>query len=222
MVFAAASLTNVLSEIGKNFENENKIKVFFNFDASSKLAKQIENGAKADIFFSADNLWNEYLVQIKLVFKENTKELLSNDLVLITFKDSPTKIENLSTLPEIPFKHLATVHENVPAGLYASQTLKKLGIYKKIKSKIVTGENVRHVLAWVAKNEMDLGFVYATDAKVEPLVKVLLIVPSDLHEMILYPISYLGLNKASKMFFDYCQNSKSLKIYEKAGFKILP
>lgn len=220
-VLAASSLTNVLSELGKKFEKDKGIKVKFQFDSSARLAQQIHEGAKADLFFSADKEWNKFLENKKNVSGGNTKELLSNELVLISPKGNKTVVTDLKTLLRISFKTICVANETVPAGKYAYQAMKKADVLEQIRGKTVSGDNVRNVLAWVAKNEADFGIVFATDAKVEPKVSVKYKIPSDMHSEITYPLSLVGEvpSTDAKAFYDYLQGPQARKAFEKSGFK---
>lgn len=220
-VLAASSLTNVLSDLGKKFEKEKGTKVKFQFDSSARLAQQIHEGAKADLFFSADKEWNKYLENKKNVISGNTKELLSNELVLISHKSNKTAITDLKTLLRISFKTICVANETVPAGKYAHEAMKKADVLEQVRGKTVSGDNVRNVLAWVAKNEADYGIVFATDAKVEPKVVVKYKIPSEMHSEINYPVSLIGEapSQDAKNFYDYLQTPAARKAFEKSGFK---
>ena len=221
VVFAASSLTDVLAKVAPDFEKEHKVKIKFNFDASSRLAFQIEQGAKADLFFSADKDWNTALSKKGLTSEVQTRDLLSNDLVLITHKNQKLMVSSLQELKNLKFKQIALAQENVPAGKYALEALKKSGSFEAIKTKIVSADNVRNVLAWVAKDEADLGVVFATDAKASSDVKLLYKIPSDQHSLVIYPVSLIGKKPdiAAEKFFAYLQTPKVKNIFIDFGFK---
>lgn len=220
-VFGAASLTNVLTEIGKNFEKQQGGKIKFSFDSSSRLARQIHEGAKADLFFSADKIWNTYLENKKIVLSSNTKDLLSNELVLISHHTNNTPLVDLKSLLRISFKTLSLANETVPAGKYAYESLKKSDVLIQMQGKIVNGDNVRNVLAWVARNEADFGIVFLTDAKVEPKVKIKVIILSNYHSAVIYPVSLVGSTPSSQAsaFYDYLQSKEAQQVFERHGFK---
>ncbi len=222
-VFAASSMTDVLSTIGKAYEKEVKTKIKFNFDASSRLAKQISEGAKADLFFSADKEWIRFLIEKKSIILGNSIDLLGNELVLITHKKNKIQVNDLKQLPQTKFKSLCLAQETIPAGKYAYETLTKLGVLSGVKSRIVNGDNVRNVLAWVAKNEADLAIVYRTEAKVNSDVKELLSIPAQYHSTIIFPLSLIGNHPSEEalLFYMYLQGKNARKIFEDAGFKIL-
>ena len=124
----------------------------------------------------------------------------------------------MQKLPFLKFKQLAVAQESVPAGRYAYEVFQKLSITELIKSRLVTGDKVRNVLSWVAKDESDLGVVFATDAKVEPKVKIILPIDAKLHSEIIYPLSIVKKSDAVKAFYDYCQSSEAKAIFIAAGF----
>lgn len=221
MVFAASSLSDSLTAITKKYEATHKTKIILSFDASSRLAKQIEQGAPADLYFSADKLWNTFLEDKKLISKEMSQDLLTNKLVLISPVKKHFVLTDLKKLPGLKFKNLVLANENVPAGKYASEVFKKIGIYDPLKSRIVTGDNVRNVLAWVAKDEADLGVVFATDAKVEPKVKVIMKIDPSLHSEVIYPLSLVKNSPEAKDFYLYCQSAEAKAIFKEAGFDLL-
>lgn len=220
-VFAASSLTDVLSEIGKEFEKNNKTKVIFSFDASSRLARQINEGAKADLFFSADEIWNDFLIKEGQTTPIKTLRLLSNRLVLISQNYSKLHVGSLSALTQVSYNKLALSQETVPAGKYALEALQKAGVHELIKNKIVHADNVRSTLAWVARGEADLGIVFLTDAKIESRVKVLYSIDPGLHTTVIYPVSLIGHRPfpLAREFFDFLQSDKALRLYHKYGFQ---
>lgn len=222
-VFAASSLTDALSEIARNYEQETKVKVRLSFDASSRLARQIGEEAKADLFFSASPEWNTYLEEMKKVIPGNTVNILSNELSLVTFENSKIKLKSLDELKTAKFKTLCLAQETVPAGKYAYEALKKMKLLSSLKSRIVQGDSARNVLGWVARDEADLGIVFVSDLKSQDKVKELLRIPSYYHSSIIYPLSLLG-NTPSKdalSFYLYLQGTKARASFEKFGFKNL-
>jgi molybdate transport system substrate-binding protein len=222
-VFAASSLTDVLSSIGQMYEKETKVKINFNFGASSRLARQIAEGAKTDLFFSADKEWNEFLEKKKGLIAGNSIDFLGNQLTIVTNKKNNIVIQDFEALRRSKFKILCLAQETVPAGRYAYESLKKMGMLLDLKSRIVNGDNVRNVLAWVARNEADLAIVFTTDAKAAKDVKELLLINKDLHSPIIYPLSLIGNhpNQEALLFYMYLQGKAARRIYANAGFKIL-
>jgi molybdate transport system substrate-binding protein len=222
-VFAASSLMDALTSIGNHYAKETSTRTRFSFDASSRLAKQISEGAKADIFFSADKEWNNFLEEKKMVESGNSSDVLSNELSLVTHISNPIEVQDLATLGQIKFKTICLASGTVPAGKLAYETLKKTGMYSGIKSRIVHGDNARHVLAWVAKNEADLAMVFVTDAKAEKNVRELLRIPSHLHSPVIYTVSLIGNHptKEALSFYRYLQQKTARSIFERYGFKMI-
>ena len=167
-MFAAASLTNALNEVGQAFEQKEKHTVRFSFASSSTLAKQIENGAPAHLFLSADLDWMDYLDQRKLIVDGSRVNLLGNRLVLIAPVSSPLKVDlkpGIDLAGLLSGGLLATGDpDHVPVGKYARQALEKLGAWKGIEGRIARADSVRAALALVERAECPLGIVYATDA----------------------------------------------------------
>ena len=193
-VFAAASMKNALDDINAAFTKQTGIKMVASYAASSALMKQIENGAPADVFVSADLEWMDYGVQKKLIKDDTRVNLLGNRLVLIAPKDS--KIGDVTIGPGFDLAKLAGDGRiatgdvrAVPVGKYAKAALEKLGAWAAVEPKLAMTENVRAALALVARGEAPLGIVYATDAKVEPNVKIVGAFPEDSHPPIVYPVA---------------------------------
>src|SRR5262249_15969561 len=193
-VFAAASLKNALDEVDTAFAKATSIKVVTSYAASSALMKQIENGAPADVFASADLDWMDYGAQHKLIKDDTRVNLLGNRLVLIAPKDS--KIGNVTIAPGFDLAKLARAApivtadvRAVPVGKYAKAALEKLGAWAAAEPKFAMTENVRAALTLVARGEAPLGIVYETDAKVEPNVKIVGAFPADSHPPIVYPVA---------------------------------
>src|SRR4051794_23886882 len=191
-VFAAASLKNALDEINASFAKGAPNKVVASYASSAALIKQIENGAPADVFVSADLEWMAYGVQKKLIPAETRFNLLGNKLVLIAPKNSP--LTDIKIAPGIDIAKLAGDGriaagdvKSVPAGLYAKAALEKLGVWAAAEPKLAMTENVRVALTLVARGEAPLGIVYETDAKVEPNVKIVGTFPAVSHPPIIYP-----------------------------------
>jgi molybdate transport system substrate-binding protein len=172
-VFAAASMKNALDEVDALFTRRSGIKVVASYAASSALMKQIEQGASADVFLSADTEWMDYGAKRNLIKNDTRENLLGNRLVLIAPKDS--KIDKVNIAPGFDLAALvgngriATGDVRaVPAGLYAKAALEKLGVWSSVESKLAMAENVRAALVLVARGEAPLGIVYETDAKIDP------------------------------------------------------
>jgi molybdate transport system substrate-binding protein len=199
MVFAAASLTNALQDLGDGFERDTSVRIKFSFAASSALARQIESGAPADIFFSADREWMDYLEKRNLIQASSRHDVLGNRLVLIAPADSLIK---LHIAPKFPLAvalgngRLATGDPDaVPAGKYAKEALTTLGIWGDVAEHIVPADSVRSALAFVDRGEAPLGIVYETDALIDKHVRVVDVFPANTHEPIVYPIALTGAGK---------------------------
>ena len=223
-VFAAASLTNVLQDIGDSFTAESKIPVRFSFAASSALARQIESGAPADIFMSADQEWMDYLQKRGLLAPETRVNLVSNELVLIAPSASTV---TLSIKPGFGLAaalgksgRLATGDPaSVPVGKVAQAALTKLGVWGSVSSRIAAGDSVRTALAFVARGEAPLGIVYSTDAKVEPRVRIVAVFPASSHDPITYPVAATkSAGPDAVAFLVYLRGAKAGAVLEKAGF----
>lgn len=219
-IYGAASLSNVLQEIAKEYEAPEKI--VFNFDASSKLAKQIESGAPADLFFSADSDWMDFLEKASLILKSSRVDLVTNKMVVIVPENSkkiPTKVQDLE---DEFYHHISLAGEAVPAGKFARTALKEEGVLTPhLNKKIVNADNVRVALSWVASGEAAVGVVYATDALVEPKVKTAFILKENTYPKILYPAAVVSKSKkaiAAQKFIDLCKSKRGKEIFSKAGF----
>jgi len=220
-VFAAASLTNALDDVDTAFTKQSGIKVVVSYGASSALAKQIERGAPADVFASADFQWMDYGVQKKVDTRVN---LLGNKLVLIAAKDA--KIDHVTIGPDFDLAKLAgdgrvatgDVRE-VPVGLYAKAALERCGAWAAVEPKMAVAEDVRLALSMVARGEAPLGIVYETDAKIEPAVKVIGVFPDNAHDPIIYPVALTASDAAQYLSFLRSRTAKS--IFEKYGFNFL-
>jgi molybdate transport system substrate-binding protein len=223
-VFAAASLTNALDDVDTAFTKQSGIKVVVSYGASSALAKQIEQGAPADVFASADLQWMDYGVQKKVDTRVN---LLGNKLVLIAAKDA--KIDHVAIGAGFDLAKLAgdgrvatgDVRE-VPVGLYAKAELEWLGAWAAVEPKMVMAGNVRLALSLVARGEAPLGIVYETDAKVEPAVKIIGIFPDNSHDPIIYPVALTANAKPdAAQYLSFLRTQTAKSVFEKYGFNFL-
>lgn len=218
---AAMSTREAVEAVAKDFTRETGIPVDVNTGASSTLAKQIENGADADLFLSADEEWADYLEKRGLVAQR--RDLLGNRLVVVTPANLVAKLHSLSDLKGENFQHIALARAEVPAGAYARQALKKAGVWDAVANRVVEGGDVRAVLTYVERGEVEAGFVYATDAKVSSKVRVAYDVPADLHEPIRYPLVRLKRqhdNPSTGRFYDYLSGDTARKRFEEAGFTV--
>jgi molybdate transport system substrate-binding protein len=226
-VFAAASMKNALDDVDAAFTKQSGIKVVASYDASSALMKQIEGGAPADIFASADLKWMDYGSQKKLIKDDSRVNLLGNVLVLIATKDA--KIDKVTIGPGFDLAKLAGDGriatgdvQAVPVGIYAKVALQKLGIWDSVEPKMAMAANVRTALTLVARGEAPLGIVYATDAKVEPGVKVIGTFPESSHDPIIYPVAATANAKPDATpYLAFLRSSAAKTIFESYGFTFL-
>jgi molybdate transport system substrate-binding protein len=225
-VFAAASLKNALDDAAKKYEAKTGDKVVVSYAASSALAKQVEQAAPADIFFSADLDWMDYLEQKKLLDTASRHTLLGNTLVLIAPKDSTVSLSIEKNFPLLqalgPDGKLAMANvDSVPAGKYGKAALTYLGVWDQVAPRVAQAENVRAALTFVARGEVPLGIVYGTDAKSEPAVKVVGTFPENSHPKILYPVALTSSAKPeARKFLEFLLSSEAAPAFEAQGFSI--
>jgi molybdate transport system substrate-binding protein len=226
-VFAAASMKNALDDIDAAFTAKTGIKVAASYAASSTLAKQIEQGAPADIFVSADIDWMDYATGKKTINESTRVNLLGNSIVLIAPKDS--KIDTVTIGPNFDLAKLAGDGKiatgdvkAVPVGKYAKAALEKLGAWQAAEPKFAMADSVRAALTLVARNEAALGIVYSTDAKVEPGVKIVGTFPPDSHPAIIYPVAATATAKPEASdYLAYLRSGAAKAVLEKYGFAYL-
>ena len=227
-VLAAASLTDALGRIDADFEKATGNKVKAAFGGSSALAKQLEKGAPADLFISADVPWMDYLAKADLIDPASRADLLGNHLVLVGPAGSTETVaidRNYDLAGALKGGKLSVADTSaVPAGKYARASLEKLGQWSKVEGSLAQAENVRAALALVERGEAPLGIVYQTDANAEPGVKVIAAFPADSHAPIVYPVALTASSKNpdAKAFFDYLASDKAKPAYEKQGFVFSP
>jgi len=226
IVFAAASLTNALQEVGDGFTKDSSIPVKFSFAASSALARQIENGAPADVFFSADLEWMDYLQTRKLIQVATRHDVLGNQLVLVAPADSKIVLKigpHFALAKTLGTGRLATGDpDSVPVGRYAREALTNLGVWNDVEARLVRADSVRSALTFVDRGEASLGIVYATDAKIDNKVRVVDVFPDNTHMPIVYPIAVTAVAKADAIkFVDYVRRSVGDATFKKYGFRAL-
>lgn len=227
VVFAAASTANALDEIGQMFAAKGLGKVVGSYGASSTLAKQIEQGAPADVFLSADLRWMDELAGHKLIVPGSRRNLLGNTLVLVAPANSPLDriaIDRTTDLAGLLGDGRLAVGDpdHVPVGLYAKQALENLGQWQALAPKLARADSVRAGLALVERGEVPLGIVYATDAALTPKVKVLGAFPANLHDPILYPVALVAGRDApaAKAYLDFLGSDEAKSVFAKYGFKL--
>lgn len=223
-VFAAASLSDALDEQVRQFESATGNKATVAYGGSNVLAKQIEAGAPAALFISADVDWMDYLAQRRLLAPESRSNLLSNELVLIEPGRSHT------TLRIAPGFGLAAALGNeklamadpagVPAGKYARQALEALGVWSSVENRVVRTDNVRAALAFVARGEATFGIVYRTDAKAEKAVRIVDAFPESTHTPIVYPCALVAANEspAARSLLEFLRSAAARATWKKYGF----
>lgn len=226
-VFAAASMKNALDEVDAAYTAKTGVKITASYAASSVLAKQIEQGAPADVFVSADTDWMDYAASRKTINELSRVNLLGNSIVLIAPKDS--KIDNVIIAQGFDLAKLAGDGriatgdvKSVPVGKYAKAALTSLGAWQAAEPKFAMAESVRAALTLVARGEAALGIVYSTDAKVEPGVKIVGTFPADSHPAIIYPVAATTTAKGgTNDYLAFLRSSAAKTILEKYGFKFL-
>ncbi|MGG7924988.1 molybdate ABC transporter substrate-binding protein [Klebsiella aerogenes] len=224
-VFAAASLTNAMQDIAQAYKKERHVEVVSSFASSSTLARQIEAGAPADLFISADQKWMDYAVDKKSIDTASRTTLLGNSLVVVAPKASDRgdiaindKTDWVSLLQG---GRLAVGDpDHVPAGIYAKEALQKLGAWETLSPKLAPAEDVRGALALVERNEASLGIVYGSDAVASKGVKVVGTFPEDSHKKVEYPLAIVDGHKNATVtaFYDYLKGPEASAIFKRYGF----
>lgn len=223
-VFAAASLTDSLKKIAVAYEKQSEDKIVFNFGASSTLARQIEEGAPADVFFSADEARMDGLERNGRIVNGTRKSRLSNLLVIVVAADSDVVIHSATNLASAEIKRVAVADPKaVPAGVYAKAYLTKLNLWAVVEPKVIPTENVRAALAAVESGNVEAGIVYKTDAAISKKVKIAWEIPRAEGPDISYPVALVKESKqleAAKKFLQYLDSSDATKVFEAFGFII--
>ena len=227
VVFGAASLTNVLQDIGADYTRETGQQVQFSFAASSALARQIEAGTRADVFVSADEEWMDYLATRKLIEPKSRHDIVMNRLVLIAPAASTLNLKiapHFALAAALGKDKLATGDPgSVPVGRYARAALTSLGVWNEVASHIVPAEDVRSALAFVARGETPLGIVYETDALVEKRVRIVDTFADDSHLPITYPVALIATAKpGAGRFVAYLKSPAARAVFARYGFQNLP
>jgi molybdate transport system substrate-binding protein len=226
-VFAAASLKNALDEVDTAYTAQTHAAVRASYAASSALARQIEQGAPADAFISADSDWMDYLAQRKLIVAASRRDVLTNHLALIAPATSTVRLTIRKGFPlakALGDGRLAIAGPEVPAGKYGRASLQTLGVLDSVKDHLAPAENVRGALAFVAQGEAPLGIVYDTDAKTEPKVKIVGLFPDDSHPHIVYPAALVAAstNPVAATYLVFLQGPQASAIFKRYGFIVLP
>jgi molybdate transport system substrate-binding protein len=225
-VFAAASLTDSLKELGARFESRAGHRVTFSFGASSFLARQIEEGAPADIFFSADEAKMDALDSRGLILKSSRVSRLSNRLVIVVHKDRSVTVNTSADLAGSGIQRIALADpKTVPAGIYAREHLEKIGIWAAVRPKVVPTDNVRAALAAVEAGNVDAGFVYRTDVALSRQVRIAYEVPASVSPDIRYSMAVVKesrVREAAQAFLDYLRSEEAGRLFDQHGFIVLP
>ena len=224
-VFAAASLTNALQEIGTQYQKKTGVEVVSSFASSSTLARQINEGAPADLFISADQQWMDDVVAKKSVIDSTRYTLLGNDLVLIAPKNANEKAVTINAKTDwkglLKGERLAVGDpDHVPAGIYAKEALQKLGAWETLSPMLAPANNVRAALALVERNESPYGIVYGSDAVASDKVQVVGRFPEDSHKPVEYPMAVVKehQNAAVDAFYKYLQGPDAAVVFKQYGF----
>ena len=224
-VFAAASLTDSLKEIAAGYEKLSGDKIVFSFGASSTLARQIEEGAPADIFFSADEAKMDGLEKKALILKETRTSRLSNSLVIVVAAKDGVDIENPKDLATDKVKRIALAEpRTVPAGIYAREYLQKQNLWAAVEAKVIPTENVRAALAAVAAGNVEAGIVYKTDASISKKVKVACEIPRNEGPEIRYPVAVVKSSRnieAARKLVTYFNATDAARVFQAHGFIVL-
>ncbi len=223
-VFAAASTTNALNDIAKLWQAQGGGKVTFSFASSSTLAKQIEQGAPAQVFLSADQKWMDYLEQRNLVQAGSRVELLGNRLVLIAPSDSTLRGKIAAGCPLAAWLGQGRLSvgdpAHVPAGIYAQEALSKLGLWEQVRDRLARASDVRSALALVERGEAPLGIVYSTDAAISAKVRVVDAFPEDSHAPVTYPAALVAgqAGEQAARFLAFLGSPPAKAVWQKYGF----
>ncbi|MEP0454878.1 MAG: molybdate ABC transporter substrate-binding protein [Roseibium sp.] len=220
-VFAAASLTEALTEIGQEFEAVTGTEVVFSFAGTGPLARQVEAGAPADVFVSADEAWMDYVRARGAVEPDTIRAVAANNLVLVGAEDAePLRLNSDEISERLVGNRLAMADpETVPAGRYGRAALEATGLWQGVSSTLAPMDNVRVALASVARGDTALGLVYGSDALVEPRVKVLAVFPEESHPKIRYPAAEtVGASEAAAVFMAFLLGAEAQDVFRRSGF----
>ena len=223
-VFAAASLTDAMKQAADAYKSKTGVSITLSFGASSTLAHQIDQGAAADVFISADSDWMDFLERHGRIADGTRKNFLGNELVLVAGNDArhaPKIAPHFNLAGALGDGRLAMADPaSVPAGKYGKEALTALGVWDSVSSKVVQAENVRVALEYVARGEAPFGIVYATDARIAP-VKVVGVFPENTHAPIVYPVALTRTaSAAARDFLAFLSRPEARAIFEKAGFTV--
>ncbi len=232
LVFAAASLTNALHAIGPLYTRQTGQPLTFSFAASSTLARQVSAGAQANVFFSADTDWMDFLQSRGLIDAATRRDIVGNRLALVAPSDSGMRLlirEGFDLAGALGRSGRLAIGEpeSVPAGRYARDALRSLGVWNSVADRLLPSENVRAALEYVARGEAPLGIVYETDALIEPRVRIVALFPPSSHPRIDYPAAVVaaphggplrGRAADADRFVRFLASPEAQRIFHKYGF----
>ena len=228
VIFAAASLKTALDDVAANWAKQTG-QAFpkISYAASNTLARQIEQGAPADLFFSADLEWMDFVAARNLIRPQTRVNLLGNKLVIVGPRDSKaeiTLVAGVDLAKALGKERLAMGHvDAVPAGKYGKAALESLGAWDGVKGRIAQADNVRAALLYVSRGEAGFGLVYATDAAADPAVKIIATFPENTHPPILYPVAAVrqSTNPLTTDFLAHLVSERAQALFVKHGFQVL-
>ncbi len=224
-VFAAASLTNALQDIAEQYQQGKNVQVVSSFASSSTLARQIEQGAPADLFISADQQWMDYAIDKEQMVADSRYTLLGNDLVLIAARDA--KLDKVAITAQTDWARLLDGGrlavgdpDHVPAGIYAKQALQSLKAWPRLEPTLARANNVRSAMALVERQEAPLGIVYGSDAVASDKVKVIGVFPAESHKPVEYPMAIVKGHDSPSVsaFYTYLKSPQAVAIFQRYGF----
>ncbi len=221
-VFAAMSLSDALSEVGKQFTKTNKTTVYYNLAASTTLQRQIEKGASVDVFISASPIQVDTLESLDFVEVNSRNNLLKNRLVIVSHQEREIELDSVEQLSDPAISRIAIGQtEIVPAGTYAKEALTYFGVWDKLQSKFIYGLDVRSTLAYLTAGDVDLAIVYETDTILSDEVKIIYRFPDETHSSIIYPVVILKNSKrkqAAENYITFLKAQQATEIFKKHGF----
>ncbi len=224
-VFAAASTTEVMTELARRYEAATGVKIKCSFASSSTLAKQIEAGAQADVYVSANPTWMDYLIDRHMIQGQTRVALVGNELVLIAPRGRRFTVQmkqDFAIADAFAGRLAVGDPDHVPAGIYARQALENLGWWSALEDRLVPAMDVRGALLFVELAEADAGIVYETDAVISDKVEVIAAFPQATYDAVRYPAALChGASDQAEAFLEYLQSSKAAEVFTKAGFRTL-
>lgn len=225
-LFAAASTTNAVTEISRKYEKKHPVKIVLSFASSSTLAKQINQGAPAQVFISANPRWMDFLEKNGRIQPGTRQDLLGNRIVMISPSKSQISLKisrSLDLAGILGKNHLAMGDpDHVPAGIYGRQALESLGLWSAVAPKVARAKDVRAALVLVERAEVPLGIVYATDAAISKKVKVVGAFPEETHPPITYPLAMVAEEQSEAVagFVQFLKSPEAREVFEKFGFSV--